>query len=149
MAELIKYTDVEIRQAEQIVLREVNLCVEAGELIYLLGKVGSGKSSLMKTVYGALPIAAGTAEVLGQNMAQVKRRQLPYLRRRLGIVFQDYKLLTDRSIEDNLLFVLQSTGWKDKALMKNHVMEVLEQVGMANKAYKKPHQLSGANSNAW
>lgn len=143
MAELIKYTDVEIRQAEQIVLREVNLCVEAGELIYLLGKVGSGKSSLMKTVYGALPIAAGTAEVLGQNMAQVKRRQLPYLRRRLGIVFQDYKLLTDRSIEDNLLFVLQSTGWKDKALMKNHVMEVLEQVGMANKAYKKPHQLSG------
>lgn len=143
MAELIKYTDVEIRQAEQIVLREVNLCVEAGELIYLLGKVGSGKSSFMKTVYGALPIATGTAEVLGQNMAQVKHRQLPYLRRRLGIVFQDYKLLTDRSIEDNLLFVLQSTGWKDKALMKNHVVEVLEQVGMANKAYKKPHQLSG------
>jgi len=143
MAQLINYKDVEIHQAEQIVLRDVNLQVEAGELVYLLGKVGSGKSSLMKTIYGALPIAQGTAEVLGQDMAKMKRRQLPYLRRRLGIVFQDYKLLTDRSIEENLLFVLKATGWKDKELMKNHVAEVLEQVGMADKAYKKPHQLSG------
>lgn len=143
MAQLINYKDVEIHQAEQIVLRDVNLQVEAGELVYLLGKVGSGKSSLMKTIYGALPIAQGTAEVLGQDMAKMKRRQLPYLRRRLGIVFQDYKLLTDRSIEENLLFVLKATGWKDKELMKNHVAEVLKQVGMADKAYKKPHQLSG------
>ncbi len=143
MAQLINYKDVEIHQAEQIVLRDVNLQVEAGELVYLLGKVGSGKSSLMKTIYGALPIAKGAAEVLGQDMTNMKRRQLPYLRRRLGIVFQDYKLLTDRSIEENLSFVLKATGWKDKVLMKNHVAEVLEQVGMAEKAYKKPHQLSG------
>lgn len=143
MPQLIQYTNVEIHQAEQIVLREVNLTVEAGEMIYLLGKVGSGKSSLMKTLYGALPIATGEAMVLGEDMRKIKRRRLPYLRRRLGIVFQDYKLLTDRSVEENLLFVLKATGWKDKALMKNHVIEVLEQVGMGTKAYKKPHQLSG------
>ena len=135
-SELIKYTDVEIHQAEQIVLTDVNLTVQAGEMIYLLGKVGSGKSSLMKTIYGALPIAAGSAEVLGQDMAKIRRRQLPYLRRRLGIVFQDYKLLTDRSVEDNLRFVLKATGWKDKTLMKAHVKEVLEQVGMEKKAYE-------------
>lgn len=142
-SELIKYQDVEIHQAEQIVLTDVNLTVQAGEFIYLLGKVGSGKSSLMKTLYGALPVAAGSAEVLGQDMQKIRRRQLPYLRRRLGIVFQDYKLLTDRSVEDNLLFVLKATGWKDKTLMRNHVQEVLEQVGMEKKAYKRPHQLSG------
>ena len=124
-------------------LKDVNLEVGDGELIYLLGKVGSGKSSLLKTIYGALPIASGTAMVLGQDMARIKRRKLPYLRRRLGIVFQDYKLLTDRSVEDNLLFVLKATGWKDKKLMKTQVHEVLQQVGMENKAYKKPHQLSG------
>lgn len=143
MPQLIHYADVEIHQAEQIVLRDVNLSVEAGEMIYLLGKVGSGKSSLMKTIYGALPIAGGEAEVLGEDMRKIKRRKLPYLRRRLGIVFQDYRLLTDRSVADNLLFVLKATGWKDKTLMKNHVTEVLEQVGMDTKAYKKPHQLSG------
>ena len=118
-SELIKYQDVEIHQAEQIVLTDVNLTVQAGEFIYLLGKVGSGKSSLMKTLYGALPVAAGSAEVLGQDMQKIRRRQLPYLRRRLGIVFQDYKLLTDRSVEDNLLFVLKATGWKDKTLMRD------------------------------
>lgn len=140
---LLQYIDVEIHQAEHIVLKDVNLEVGDGELIYLLGKVGSGKSSLLKTIYGALPIASGTAMVLGQDMAKIRRRKLPYLRRRLGIVFQDYKLLTDRSVEDNLLFVLKATGWKDKKLMKTQVHEVLQQVGMENKAYKKPHQLSG------
>ena len=105
-------------------LKDVNLEVGDGELIYLLGKVGSGKSSLLKTIYGALPIASGTAMVLGQDMAKIRRRKLPYLRRRLGIVFQDYKLLTDRSVEDNLLFVLKATGWKDKKLMKTQVHEV-------------------------
>lgn len=143
MAELIQYKDVEIRQADQIVLHNVNLNVSSGEMIYLLGKVGSGKSSLMKTIYGALPITAGDAQVLEYDMTRIRRRKLPYLRRRLGIIFQDYKLLTDRSVEENLLFVLRATGWKDKALMKNHVREVLEQVGMETKAYKKPYELSG------
>ena len=143
MDELLAYKGVEIRQADQIVLHDVNLSVRSGEMIYLLGKVGSGKSSLMKTIYGALPISAGEARVLDYDMRTIKRRKLPYLRRRLGIIFQDYKLLTDRSVEENLLFVLGATGWKDKTLMKNHVREVLEQVGMETKAYKKPYELSG------
>ena len=143
MAELINYKGVEIRQADQIVLHDVNLQVQSGEMIYLLGKVGSGKSSLMKTIYGALPVTSGEAQVLEYDMTKIRRRKLPYLRRRLGIIFQDYKLLTDRSVEENLLFVLRTTGWKDKTLMKNHVREVLEQVGMETKAYKKPYELSG------
>jgi len=143
MAELIQYSNVEIRQADQIVLRNVNVTVQGGQMIYLLGKVGSGKSSFMKTIYGALPIAAGEAKVLGFDMTHIRRRKLPYLRRRLGIIFQDYKLLTDRSVEENLLFVLRATGWKDKKLMQAHVREVLEQVGMETKAYKKPYELSG------
>ena len=140
---LIDYKNVEIHQADQIVLHDVNLTVEGGEMIYMLGKVGSGKSSLMKTFYGALPIASGEASVLGYDMLHIRRRKLPYLRRRLGIIFQDYKLLTDRSVEENLLFVLRATGWKDKKLMSAHVREVLEQVGMETKAYKKPYELSG------
>jgi cell division transport system ATP-binding protein len=112
-------------------------------MIYLLGKVGSGKSTLMKTFYGALPIAMGEARVLEYDMRAIRRRKLPYLRRRLGIIFQDYKLLTDRSVEENLLFVLRATGWKDKKLMHNHVNEVLQQVGMETKAYKRPYELSG------
>ena len=140
---LIEYKNVAIHQADQIVLHDVNLTVESGEMIYLLGKVGSGKSSLMKTIYGALPIADGEARVLEYDMRTIRRRKLPYLRRRLGIIFQDYKLLTDRSVEENLLFVLRATGWKDKKLMHEHVHEVLEQVGMETKAYKKPYELSG------
>ena len=143
MAELIEYKSVEIHQADQIVLHDVNLTVQSGEMIYLLGKVGSGKSSFMKTIYGALPIAFGQARVLDYDMTRIRRSKLPYLRRRLGIIFQDYKLLTDRSVEDNLLFVLSATGWRDKKLMRNHVHEVLEQVGMATNAYKKPYELSG------
>ena len=143
MNNLIEYRNVEIHQADQIVLHDVNLTVHGGQMIYLLGKVGSGKSSFMKSLYGALPIASGQARVLEYDMTTIRRRKLPYLRRRLGIIFQDYKLLTDRSVEENLLFVLRATGWKDKTLMKNHVREVLEQVGMATKAYKKPYELSG------
>jgi cell division transport system ATP-binding protein len=134
MAELIEYKNVEIHQADQIVLHDVNVTVNGGEMIYLLGKVGSGKSSFMKTLYGALPIADGEARVLEYDMRKIRRRQLPYLRRRMGIIFQDYKLLTDRSVEENLLFVLRATGWKDKKLMQAHVREVLEQVGMDTKA---------------
>lgn len=143
MSELIVYKNVEIHQAEQIVLRDVNITVQSGEMIYLLGKVGSGKSTLMKTFYGALPITSGEARVLEYDMRAIRRRKLPYLRRRMGIIFQDYKLLTDRSVEENLLFVLRATGWKDKKLMRNHVNEVLQQVGMETKAYKRPYELSG------
>ena len=143
MSELIAYKNVEIHQAEQIVLRDVNITVQSGEMIYLLGKVGSGKSTLMKTFYGALPIAMGEARVLEYDMRAIRRRKLPYLRRRMGIIFQDYKLLTDRSVEENLLFVLRATGWKDKKLMHNHVNEVLQQVGMETKAYKRQYELSG------
>lgn len=143
MANLIEYKNVEIHQAEQIVLHNVNVTVQTGDLIYLLGKVGSGKSSFLKTIYGALPIAGGEAKVLDYNMKFIRRRKLPYLRRRLGIIFQDYKLLTDRSVEENLMFVLRATGWKKKDLMQEHVKEILKQVGMETKAYKRPYELSG------
>lgn len=143
MSELIRYKGVEIHQADQIVLHDINVQVQSGEMIYLLGKVGSGKSTFMKTLYGALPVIDGEANVLGYDMLRIRRRQLPYLRRRMGIIFQDYKLLTDRSVEENLLFVLRATGWEDKTLMRNHVLEMLRQVGMETKAYKRPYELSG------
>ncbi|MBQ7210709.1 MAG: ATP-binding cassette domain-containing protein [Paludibacteraceae bacterium] len=143
MAELIRYSAVELRQLEHVVLSDVNLSVNNGELVYLLGRVGSGKSTLMKSFYAEVPIFSGSAQVLGYEMCKIKRREIPYLRRQLGIVFQDFQLLTDRTVEDNLMFVLRATGWSDKRLMKTHVQEVLSQVGMAQKNYKMPHQLSG------
>ena len=143
MADLIKYEGVELRQAEQIVLRDINLAIGNGEFVYLLGKVGSGKSTFMKSLYGELPIAAGRAQVLDYDMTKIRRRKLPYLRRRIGIVFQDYQLLTDRSVEENLTFVLRATGWRNKRIMKDHVREILQQVNMDKKAYKMPYQLSG------
>lgn len=143
MKELIVYKDVEICQDEQIVLTDVNLKVSSGEMIYLLGRVGSGKSSLMKTLYGELEVEGTQAEVLGYNMLKIKRRDIPYLRRKVGVVFQDFQLLVDRNVEDNLMFVLKATGWKDKQAMKNNIYDVLRQVGMEEKAYKMPYQLSG------
>lgn len=140
---LIDYKNVELRQAEQIVLHDVNVTISNGEWIYLLGKVGTGKSTFMKSLYGALPIYSGDAKVLNYDMHKIRRRQLPYLRRRIGIVFQDFQLLTDRSVEENLLFVLRATGWSNKRMMKDHVMDVLRQVGLDTKAYKMPYQLSG------
>ena len=143
MSQLISYKNVEICQEGQIILRDVNLDVTSGEMIYLLGRVGSGKSSLMKTLYAELPIEGDRADVLGYDLLTIKRRDIPYLRRKVGVVFQDFQLLSDRNVEDNLLFVLQATGWKDKQLMRNNIHDVLLQVGMAEKAYKMPHQLSG------
>ncbi len=140
---LISYKDVEIRQAEQIVLKNVSFDIEPGQMVYLLGRVGCGKSSLMKTLYGELPIANGEAHIMDYDLAHLRRKQVPYLRRKVGIVFQDFQLLVDRTVEENLLFVLKATGWKDKRVMREHINEVLEQVGMADKAYKMPHQLSG------
>ncbi|MBQ7531164.1 MAG: ATP-binding cassette domain-containing protein [Paludibacteraceae bacterium] len=143
MSKIIQYHNVSIHQSEQIVLRDVNLEIGEGEFVYLLGRVGSGKSSFMKTMYGELPIASGEAHILDYDLAKLRRKQVPYLRRKLGVVFQDFQLLTDRNVEENLLFVLRATGWRDKNAMKSHVMDVLDQVGMANKAYKMPYQLSG------
>ena len=143
MSELINYKNVEICQDEQIVLTDVNLTVANGEMIYLLGKVGSGKSSFMKTIYGELPLEGDEATALDYNLLKLRRREIPYLRRKIGVVFQDFQLLVDRNVEENLMFVLKATGWKDKNAMRNNIYDVLKQVGMEEKAYKMPYQLSG------
>ncbi len=144
MAEtLISYTDVEIRQQELCVLEDVNLEFRAGEFVYLTGKVGSGKTSLLKTFYAELDISSGQAQVLGYDMRRIKRKQVPLLRRKLGIVFQDFQLLTDRSVFDNLDFVLRATGWKRANDRRDRIDEVLKLVGMSNKGYKFPNELSG------
>lgn len=140
---LIRYTDVEIHQQELCVLNDVNLELHKGEFVYLVGKVGSGKTSLLKTFYGELDIASGEAEVLGYDMLHIKRKRIPQLRRKLGIVFQDFQLLTDRTVYDNLEFVLRATGWKSKGEIKDKIEEVLNLVGMSNKGYKLPNELSG------
>ena len=140
---LIRYTDVEIHQQELCVLNDVNLELHKGEFVYLVGKVGSGKTSLLKTFYGELDIASGEAEVLGYDMLHIKRKHIPQLRRKLGIVFQDFQLLTDRTVNDNLEFVLRATGWKSNGEIKDKIEEVLNLVGMSNKGYKLPNELSG------
>ena len=140
---LIRYTDVEIHQQELCVLNDVNLELHKGEFVYLVGKVGAGKTSLLKTFYGELDIASGEAEVLGYDMLHIKRKHIPQLRRKLGIVFQDFQLLTDRTVYDNLEFVLRATGWKSKGEIKDKIEEVLNLVGMSNKGYKLPNELSG------
>lgn len=140
---LIRYTDVEIHQQELCVLNDVNLELHKEEFVYLVGKVGSGKTSLLKTFYGELDIASGEAEVLGYDMLHIKRKHIPQLRRKLGIVFQDFQLLTDRTVYDNLEFVLRATGWKSKGEIKDKIEEVLNLVGMSNKGYKLPNELSG------
>ena len=140
---LIRYTDVEIHQQELCVLNDVNLELHKGEFVYLVGKVGSGKTSLLKSFYGELDIASGEAEVLGYDMLHIKRKHIPQLRRKLGIVFQDFQLLTDRTVYDNLEFVLRATGWKSKGEIKDKIEEVLNLVGMSNKGYKLPNELSG------
>lgn len=140
---LIRYTDVEIHQQELCVLNDVNLELHKGEFVYLVGKVGSGKTSLLKTFYGELDIASGEAEVLGYDMLHIKRKHIPQLRRKLGIVFQDFQLLTDRTVYDSLEFVLRATGWKSKGEIKDKIEEVLNLVGMSNKGYKLPNELSG------
>lgn len=140
---LIRYKEVEIHQQELCVLSGVDLELHKGEFVYLVGKVGSGKTSLLKTFYAELDITSGEAEVLGYDMSRIKRKHIPPLRRKLGIVFQDFQLLTDRSVEDNLSFVLRATGWKDDKAVNEKIKEVLTAVGMQTKAHKMPHQLSG------
>ena len=124
-------------------MEHVDLDLKKGELVYLIGKVGSGKTSLLKTFYGELEIASGNAMVLDYDMCRIKRKHIPHLRRKLGIVFQDFQLLTDRSVFENLEFVLRATGWNHKGEIKDRIEEVLKQVGMNNKGYKLPNELSG------
>ncbi len=140
---LIKYAAVQLNRDENIILRDVNLEVNRGDFLYIIGKVGSGKSTLMKSMYAELPIEAGDARVFEYRLQDIKSKQIPYLRRKIGIVFQDFQLLIDRTVEKNLEFVLRATGWKDKTLIQNRINEVLTQVGMQNKTYKMPHELSG------
>jgi cell division transport system ATP-binding protein len=140
---IIHINNASIFQSHNPVLSNVNLEIEKGEFVYLIGKTGSGKSSLLKTIYGDVELSEGTAEVAGFQLNHIKEKQIPFLRRKLGIVFQDFQLLTDRSVNANLMFVLQATGWKEKAKMKERIAEVLEKVGLATKGFKMPHELSG------
>lgn len=144
MAEtIIKYKDVELLRKELIVLKHINLTICEGEFVYVIGKVGSGKSTLFKSMYSEIPIANGDAEVLGFDLNKIRSREIPMLRRKIGIVFQDFQLLIDRSVYDNLEFVLKATGWKKKSEIDERINEVLSLVGMENKSYKMPHELSG------
>ena len=140
---LINYKNVNIYQDAQLVLKNVDFTVNEGEFIYITGKVGSGKSSLLKTIYAEIPVNEGDAEVLGFNMLKMKQKNVPDLRRKLGIIFQDFQLLTDRTVEANLRFVLKATGWKDKREIDQRIKDVLELVGMTTKGYKMPNELSG------
>jgi len=132
-----------IFQRENLILSDISVTIEKGEFVYLIGKTGTGKSSFMKTLYGDLPLQKGEGEIVGYNLATLQENDIPYLRRKLGVVFQDFKLLNDRTVKDNLLFVLTATGWKDKAEMNTKIEEVLDKVGMKTKAFKYPYQLSG------
>ena len=140
---ILNYKDVDIYQDEHLVLGKVNFCVEEGEMVYLTGPVGSGKSSLLKSIYGELPIEGGKAEVLGFNMSRFKTKHQPALRKQMGIVFQDFQLLRDRTVHRNLDFVLRSTGWKKKADREKRIVEVLELVKLSDKKDKFIYELSG------
>jgi cell division transport system ATP-binding protein len=140
---IIELTGCTIWQQEQLVLANVNLSIAKGEFVYLVGRVGSGKSSLIKTLNAQIPLKDGTGLVAGYNLSRIRKREIPYLRRKIGIVFQDFQLMTDRPVYDNLEFVLKATGWKNKKEIATRIGEVLEKVGMGLKGYKMPHQLSG------
>ena len=144
MENIVEYKEVNIERAHKNVLQNVTFSLEMGKFYYLIGRVGSGKSSLMKTMYGDIPAASGKEmNVLGFDMLNIKTKDIPYLRRKIGIVFQDFQLLQDRNVNGNLKFVLTATGWKNKGDIDSRIDEVLRMVGMANKSYKMPHELSG------
>jgi len=140
---VLELKDASIFQGESLILSDVNLQVNKGDFVYLIGKTGSGKSSFMKTLYGDLKLTQGEGHIVDFNLRTLKEKEIPFLRRKLGIVFQDFKLLTDRTINDNLTFVLKATGWKDKDKMKERIETVLDKVGMKTKGFKYPHELSG------
>lgn len=144
MAEaIIEIQNANIYQGDNLVLQDVNLQVAKGEFVYLVGKTGTGKSSLLKTLYGELPLKDGQATVVGYNLKGMTWKTVPYLRRNLGVVFQDFQLLTDRNVHENLKFVLKATGWKDDKLMNEKIADVLEKVGLKSKGFKMPFEMSG------
>ena len=140
---IIEFNNASIFQSENLVLKEVSFTLDKGEFAYMIGKVGSGKTSLIKTINAEIPLVSGEATVVGFSLRKIKQKQIPYLRRKLGIVFQDFQLLTDRNVHDNLAFVLKATGWKHHNEIEQRITDVLDKVGLTNKGYKMTHQLSG------
>jgi len=140
---IIELNNISIFQKNILVLSQVSLTINKGEFVYIIGKTGTGKSSLLKVLYADLPAAEGYVNVAGFNLTGLKRKNIPQLRRKLGVVFQDFQLLTDRSVNDNLLFVMKATGWKNKTEMELRINDVLAKVGLGTKGFKMPHQLSG------
>ncbi|GGH76570.1 MAG: ATP-binding cassette domain-containing protein [Bacteroidetes bacterium] len=140
---ILSLNNAQIHQGEHLVLHDVNINIDKGQFVYLIGQTGAGKSSLLKTLYGDLPLKTGSGSIVGIDLTQLKEKEIPTLRRKIGIVFQDFQLLTDRSVDENLKFVLKATGWKDKKQMEKRIQEVLSKVGMATKGHKMPHQMSG------
>lgn len=140
---VLKLSQAAIYQRENLILSEVNVTVHPGDFVYLIGKTGSGKSSFMKTLYGDLPLTEGSGTIVGFDLNGLKEKNIPFLRRKLGVVFQDFKLLNDRTVNANLEFVLKATGWKDTAAIHSKIEAVLDKVGMKSKGFKYPYQLSG------
>lgn len=144
MAEsIIEIRDANIYQGDNLVLQDVNLNVNKGEFVYLVGKTGTGKSSLLKTLYGELPLTQGQATVVGYDLRKLTWKTVPYLRRNMGVIFQDFQLLTDRNVNENLKFVLRAIGWKDEKLMNEKIADVLDKVGLRSKGFKMPYEMSG------
>ncbi len=140
---ILKLDNLSVYQRNVLIISEINLEISRGEFVYLIGKTGAGKSSLLATLYAELPVIEGEAEIVGYNLKTIKTKEIPYLRRKIGIIFQDFQLLIDRSVKENLLFVLKATGWKNKVEMEEQIQKVLDLVGLGTKGFKMPHQLSG------
>ena len=144
MAEtVVSLRDVNIYQGSSLILQEVNFTIDKGEFVYLVGKTGTGKSSLLKTLYGELTLTEGTGSVVGFDLRAMDWKKVPFLRRNLGVVFQDFQLLTDRNVHENLRFVLKATGWKDEKLVEEKINDVLDKVGLKSKGFKMPYEMSG------